>query len=122
MLAKIIFALTVILVANSNVLQATEGYISAYQQSPTDGTLAYHNIERDPNVVYIAVRDCDDHGKTGTLTVNGMAYPVYVFDCAGWYDGGLIWMYRNNVIVEVDWYTWQKHPELVHAWGKLELN
>lgn len=104
------------------------GYISAYDRAPTDATIATRQqwgqlpFDLSPYAALVAVRDCRRIGETAVLeTVEGQ-FTVLVFDCAGIEDGGLAWMIRGNFIAEVDWYTWQNHPEIVHSYATIHFN
>lgn len=97
------------------------GYLSAYDQVPTDATIAYHqelgNLPEDLSGydVYLAVLECDNHGRTGTLVAEGLALKFIVFDCAGIEDGGYSWMVRHNIVAEIDYYARMLWPQLVSA-------
>ena len=63
-----------------------------------------------PNVHgYVATRDCSDIGKIVYLrpaNCEDCGFERFlVADCAGVADGGLSWMVRNNILVEVDYET-----------------
>ncbi len=101
------------------------GYISAYDKSPTDQTMANRTKwgQMPPNPehydMFIAVLDCSKIGRPATLDVSGKTFNAWIFDCAGIEDGGAEWMVRGNYIVEIDWYAWQVYPELIGAIGVL---
>lgn len=103
----------------SQSARAESGYLSAHAQLPTDATLEYRQelgqIPTDLSQfdVYIAVLDCTKIGDTGKLYTDVGILDVLVFDCAGIEDGGANWMVRNNYIAELDYYTWERHPELI---------
>jgi len=104
------------------------GYLSGYNQGPTDGTTQYRqeigDIPRDltPFDSRIAVLDCSLIGRTGTLYTDAGPLKVVIFDCAGRSDGGNHWMRDNNILAELDWYTWQSHPYLMGTEAKLVLD
>ena len=95
-----------------------DGYLSAYAEAPTIGTIAYRQAVGDipqdlrPYNVLIAVADCSLIGKEALLISGGNVYEALVFDCAG-NDGTPSWMEQNNIVAEVDWYFWQLRPDLV---------
>ena len=94
------------------------GYLSAYAESPTVGTIAYRQAVGDiPSDlsqfdVMIAVSDCRLIGKEGMLYTAVGPLRALVFDCAA-NDGTPSWMEENNIVAEIDWYTWQRWPVLV---------
>lgn len=104
------------------------GYLSGYTQGPTDGTTLYRqeigDIPRDlsPFDTRIAVLDCSLIGSTGTLFTEAGRLRVVIFDCAGRSDGGNHWMKGNNILAEIDWYTWQFHPDLIGTKAVLILD
>lgn len=52
---------------------------------------------------FIAVRDCSNIGDVWFIRPEGGEWErALVTDCAGIADGGLDWMIKNNVVVEVD--------------------
>ena len=93
------------------------GFLSAYAQRPTDGTIAIRqdwgqlpqNVEQYD--VLLSVPNCGLIGREGTLTVNEQVYEALVFDCAG--EWGHNWMLQNLIAAEVDYYFWIDHPELI---------
>ncbi len=107
--------------------ERTSGYLSAYGKSPTDGTLLYRQdtgqipYDLSPYDVFIAVLDCSDIGKNAILYAGNLELNALVFDCAGVEDGGADWMIQGNYIAEIDYYTWQKYPELVGGLAEIEI-
>ena len=95
------------------------GHLSAYAELPTTATLAYRielgQIELGDEDVYIAVLDCSRIGDTGMLVSEDLSLSFLVFDCAGIADGGYDWMVDNDIVAEVDYYTWQSYPQLIGA-------
>jgi len=97
---------------------AQSGYLSAYAEVPTVGTVAYRqevgDIPQDlrPYDVLIAVADCSRIGKEATLYTAVGPLRALVIDCAG-NDGTPSWMEENRIIAEIDYYSWQRWPELV---------
>ena len=103
-----------------NILAILFGFISAYAQGPTDATLQYRGMwPADPKLDgYIAVADCGRIGQYAKLGTAAGVLNVRVFDCGG-DDGGHSWMIENNIVVEVDWYLWERYPEIVGGKAKL---
>lgn len=102
------------------------GYLSGYNEAPTVGTVAYRQEIGDipQNLsgydVLIATADCGQIGKVGTLYTVVGPLNALVFDCGG-DDGGHHWMRVNNILAEIDWYTWVAHPELVGSAATLVM-
>lgn len=103
------------------------GYLSAYAQTPTDATLAYRQEVGDVPYdvsqydVLIAVLDCRLIGDEALLYTDVGVLKALVFDCAGVSDGGALWMLENNMIAEIDFYAWQKWPQLVGSHAVLVM-
>lgn len=101
------------------------GYLSAYDQTPTDATIDYrinsgeidNNLDKYDGV--IAVLDCNHVGKDALLVVNDNHFLVKIFDCAGIEDGGASWMIDNNIVGEIGFYLRDTHPEIVHQYATL---
>lgn len=108
--------------------KSISGYLSAYGKEPTDATLInrqeWGQIPHDLSGFdsYIAVLDCTKIGATGKLHTNAGTLSVLVFDCAGTEDGGADWMVRNNYVAELDYYTWERYPELIGTAAILVLD
>lgn len=108
--------------------ESISGFLSAYGQLPTDATLENRQRwDQIPNDLsrfdaYIAVLDCTKIGATGKLHTISGTLNIIVFDCAGIEDGGADWMVRNNYVAELDFYTWEKHPELIGTEAILVLD
>lgn len=106
---------------------AQSGYLSAYAESPTVGTVAYRqevgDIPHDLTGydVLIAVSDCMMVGKPGTLYTAVGPLDALVIDCAG-DDGTPSWMAENNIVAEIDYWTWAAHPELVGSAAVLVMD
>lgn len=95
------------------------GYFSHYGQSPTDGTIDYHQREsgklpKDMSqyIGVIAVKDCKLVGRDAWLKfqderVNpdyiGIWLPVKIFDCSGHVET-TEWMNENNIVGELGYY------------------
>lgn len=109
MIAKILF----LFVMFSN---AITGYVSGYHQTPTDATLEYRIAEGYvfQHQYNIAVLDCGQLGNEAMIIFGEEIIMVNVFDCAGIEDGGHSWMIENNIVLEMGWYLWQDHPELLY--------
>lgn len=93
-----------------------EGWLSAYDQEPTDLTLEYRLSTGDISRgfgVYIAVPECNRIGETGIIELpNGQKETYQVFDCASrdlLNDSSYSWMKDNNIIAELDYYSYQEH-------------
>lgn len=101
------------------------GFLSAYAQRPTDGTIAirqdWGQLPEDVSQydVFVAVPNCDLIGHEGVLQVNDMEYKALVFDCAGGRSHD--WMIENGIAAEVDYYFWIQHPELVGTEKKVTI-
>ncbi len=112
----------IILLATHNAQaqpQQAAGWLSAYDKRPTDATLKYHGLNLRGVDGAVAVADCGRIGQRATLRTVVGDLQVVVFDCGGGADGGHAWMMRNNIVAEVDWYLWQRHPQLVGSWATL---
>jgi len=102
------------------------GYLSAYGQQPTDATIQYRQATNQipPNLAQydgvIAVADCSLIGQHAILHTPHADLDVIIFDCAG-RDGGLAWMLKHNILAEIDYYLWQKHPDIVHQKAALTI-
>ena len=99
--------------------QVMSGYLSGYDQLPTDATIAYRQetgqipANLSSYDALIAVLDCAQIGQVGTLYTAVGPLRIMVFDCAGVDDGGHQWMVNGRYVAELDWYTRQLHPELM---------
>lgn len=98
------------------------GYLSAYHKWPTLGTVSireeWGQIPTDSLEQYdvlIAVNNCDMIGREMVMHVSDMSFDALVFDCAGPY--GSRWMTENDIVAEIDYFTWMEYPWLV---GTLE--
>lgn len=97
------------------------GYLSAYALNPTVGTLNWQQENGhipdnlDGYDVFLAVEDCGMVGMDATLYVAGDEHNALIFDCAGAdaFSDGESWMERNNIVAEVDFWTWQENPEYI---------
>lgn len=98
------------------------GWSSAYVEETTIGTYNYRlsigDIEPGYDS-YIAVNDCGRISETGIMIINDSVRTYQVFDCARRdnSDGTRTWMEESNILAEIDFYTWQDHPDL----GRIEL-
>lgn len=102
-----------------------EGWLSAYDQRPTDATIAYYQdvgmLPDDLVGPLIAVYDCWRIGQTVTIhTYDGLTLEATIFDCAGAGDGGQDWMQRHNYVGELDYYTALMYPEYIGTWAKVK--
>ena len=95
------------------------GHLSAYDKTPTDATIAYRQelgqipVDLSGYDTLVAVLNCERIGQeVHVITSRGKLNGI-VFDCAGQEDGGYTWMVENNIVAEVDFYTWERHPELI---------
>lgn len=62
--------------------------------------------------VYVAVVDCSRIGEMGWISINGAPYEIYlVADCRG-RNVADRWFEENNIIVEVDARTAERHDVL----------
>jgi len=105
------------------------GYLSAYDQRPTDATLAYRQsvgdvpLYIDDNTILIAVLDCRHVGENAVLWVSGTPYNALVFDCA--HGDSWDWMLGTVTgipyVAEIDYYTRISRPEIVGTWATLEI-
>lgn len=93
-----------------------EGWLSAYAQEPTDHTMAYRLETGDIQEgyeVYIAVPECSRIGETGEIEFpDGIKKSYQVFDCASRdteTDDSSNWMKDNNIVAELDYYSWKEH-------------
>lgn len=100
------------------------GYVSAYGHEPTLGTLQYrlHAGDIPADFQYdtlVAVADCGRVGHSGWLVAGGgeVALRALAYDCAG--PDAAAWMNSEPISVEIDWWAWERHPEIVHRWAYL---
>jgi hypothetical protein len=88
------------------------GWLLAYDEIPTIHQLDYAiaNGNAQPgHAVYLATADCKRVGEVGLIKIEDSHWMDYqVFDCAG-ADGTAAWMEENNIIAEVDYYTWRDY-------------
>ena len=94
------------------------GWLSAYDQEPSEGTIAYRcntgdlpcdDVEAWPDVL-IAVADCSLIGKRGTMTYedSGLELSVIVFDCSGHdVEPGTAVLTAAGFVGELDYASWQ---------------
>lgn len=96
-----------------------QGYFSQYSQSPTDGTIAYHQdrsgkLPQDISayVGVVAVRDCGLVGDDAWIRITdertnpdyvGSWLPVKIFDCSGHVET-TEWMDDHNILGELGYY------------------
>lgn len=123
-------ALLILMLAGTARASTTAaGHVSAYEKAPTDATYRYRVSigDLEPGDLYrydalVATRDCGLIGREGLLFPIDSPRPmrVKVFDCAG-DDGGYEWMGREQIVVEIDWYAWQRRPEIVYGWAALAI-
>ena len=110
--ALLIFMVTTAVNASPQVTQSNSGWLSAYAPEPTIGTLTYRLNIGDVELghdVYLAVADCGRIGETGHITIGDSEELDYqVFDCLG-SDAGYDWMKAQNIVAEVDYWTWQRY-------------
>lgn len=108
--------INVLIVLSTIAPPDTDGWLSAYEKSRTDATYNYRlevgDIQEGYDV-YIAVPQCDRIGETGLIYFydHALLRTYQVFDCASrniTVVPGYYWMTRNNIIGEVDYYTWQE--------------
>lgn len=104
------------------------GYLSGYDQLPTDATIAYRQeLGQLPDDLsqydaLVAILDCAQIGQSGVLHTEVGSPRVVAFDCAGREDGGYEWMTNGLYVAELDWYTRQQHPELMGTWAVLVMD
>ena len=105
-------ALVLFITMQSHTPNTQTGYLSAYAVEPTIGTMTYRLEAGDVELghdVYLAVADCSRIGEVGEISIGGGEWLDYqVFDCLG-ADAGYDWMAANNIIAEVDYWSWQRH-------------
>lgn len=93
------------------------GFLSAYAQRPSLGTIAirqeWGQLPQDIEQydVFLAVPNCDLIGKEANLLIGDKVYSGLIFDCAG--EGSHSWMIDNQIAAEVDYNFWMDHPEYV---------
>lgn len=96
-----------------------QGVFSRYDQSPTDGTIAYHQevdgalpLDMSGYAGVVAVEDCSLVGRDAWIRItddraNPWALdqwrPVLVFDCSG-HDSTSNWMAAFNILGELGYY------------------
>jgi len=110
-----IYTLELILVAIiiSNIHSSEQtGWLSAYDEESTINQINYGLSTRqiqEGRTVYLATADCKRIGEVGLIQIGDSDWLDYqVFDCAG-NDGTPDWMGQNNIIAEIDYYTWQRY-------------
>lgn len=95
------------------------GYFSHYTQSPTDGTIAYHQDKSGllPHDMasykgVVATVDCSLVGQDAWIYITDQRatpglirvwLPVKVFDCSG-HTSTTDWMNQNNIVGELGYY------------------
>lgn len=94
------------------------GHMSAYDKNPTKFTLKarldFEQLTRQQLLradVFLAVPDCNRIGDEVLVRINGGPWQRgLIFDCAvrDDSDGARSWMAENNIVAEVDWFTWQE--------------
>jgi len=123
LIPKILFAVAFIVFPYANFTNAEFGYFSHYEQSPTDGTIAFRqnesgelpdDLSRYAGVV--AVADCSLIGDDAWIYLTDLRVPaeygfvwlpVKVFDCSGDMETSS-WMRKNNIIGELGYYLTMK--------------
>jgi hypothetical protein len=114
---NLIFSIVVAVISYCYPQGAYSGYFSQYDQSPTDGTIEYHQdisgrLPQDLSAYagVVAVKDCSLVGSDAWIWIMdsraNMAYawlPVKVFDCSG-HAETTEWMEQNNIIGELGYY------------------
>ena len=97
------------------------GWLSAYDIEPSEATYEYRISTGDIEAgydVYLAVGDCSRISETGTIRYNnGETERYQVFDCAKRdnSDNTQTWMETHNIVAELDYEGWQRHPKLGRA-------
>ena len=128
--AAIITTLTVSLaVAYALANPPTEGYLSRYDQRPTDATLA-HRLEMgevtqeqvDEADVLIAVLACSRLGEMGQMEITNsemvrVVVTYLVFDCAG--VDAQAWMVTNGIVAELGYHSAQRYLGERGGWGRV---
>lgn len=104
-----------------NQYRIIDGYLSAYDLTPTLATIEYRQEVGDiPDSLagfdgVVAVQDCSLIGTPAILISQGHVLHVMIFDCAGHADGGYQWMSDNNIVGEVGYRIREKYPSIVGA-------
>lgn len=110
--ALLITMMTTTVSASPPTTQSNSGWLSAYDEEPTIDTYIYRLAIGDIQLghdVYLATADCSRIGEIGTITIGDSPPLNYqVFDCLG-DDASYDWMARQNIIAEVDFWTWQRY-------------
>jgi hypothetical protein len=108
----ILMMTTAVSASPSTNTQSNSGWLSAYDEEPTIDTYIYRLAIGDIELghdVYLATADCSRIGEVGVITIGDNEPLNYqVFDCLG-ADAGYDWMARQNIIAEVDFWTWQRY-------------
>ena len=109
-----------------------EGYLSRYDQRPTDATVAaqidYGHITRaqvEAADVLIAVMHCWRVGETGQMTITNSNMVTFrvsylVIDCANPEHTAAAWMYAEGIVAELDYYAAQEYLGDSGGWGEIE--
>jgi hypothetical protein len=119
------YEIGVVEVASDDDYDRSGGFLSAYDENPTVGTIEYGQkngmIPRDLSKYdgLVAVIDCWRVGHDAILTVGDEQFYVLVFDCAGKGDGGWDWMIRYSYLAEVDYYMRTKYPHIVGKYATI---
>lgn len=119
------YEISVVEVASDDDYDRGGGFLSAYDENPTVGTIEYHQengtIPHDLSKYdgLVAVIDCWRVGQDAILTVGDESFYVLVFDCAGKGDGGWDWMIRHSYLAEVDYYMRTKYPHIVGKYATI---
>jgi len=86
-----------------------DGWLSQYDQGPTDGTIVHNQeaglIPQDLSAYagVVATESCEHVGKPALLAAAGRWLPVMIFDCSGDQES-TDWMLDNNIVAEVGYY------------------
>jgi len=112
MMLKLAAALGLLIITQGNEPTPQSGWLSAYDMAPTIGTMTYRLESGDVELghdVYLAVANCGRIGETGKISIGGGEWLDYqVFDCLG-ADAGHDWMAAQNIVAELDYWSWQRH-------------
>lgn len=114
-MANILFSILSLI---PSLAEPVTGFLSQYDQGPTDGTL-YYRIHESKEVMdydydgYLAVADCSRIGDEAILEIEYDDYDsgplwIAILDCAG-HKSTTDWFNEAGIIGEVDYYTALEH-------------
>lgn len=109
------------------ILAILLGFLSAYGQVPTEGTIAirqeWGQLPQDMSQYdgVIATKSCALIGHEATLYIQGEKYDVIVFDCSGDQETSE-WMLSGRIIAELGYFLSHKIPNYKGKWARIVIH